>query len=167
MNLIWVKKMIDFKVGDQVKNRVSGEYGFVTDLSLSSTYIYVDGDKWYKAHWEVVQAPVQEDPWDTSVRGSKMSNTKGRTIFKYQMPVLESFTMKLPKGAEILRVTDQDGMFWLWALVDTEVADEERHFKAYKCGGGPIPADAKLKYIGFCAIFVQMELGLYIFEETK
>ena len=157
--------MDKFKVGEKVKNRVSGEYGFVTSLGYYSGGLYVNGDLWDKTCWELV--PAQADQWDTSVRGAKMSNTKGRTIFKYQMPVLESFTMKLPKGAEILRVADQDGMFWLWALVNTEVEDEERHFKAYKCGGGPIPADAKLKYIGFCAIFVQMELGLYIFEEIK
>ena len=156
--------MTKFKVGDRVKNSKSGKSGFVTKI-LSPIFIEVDNGAYWDTNWELVQA--QADQWDVKTRGAKMSSTKGRTIFKYQMPVLESFTMKLPKGAEILRVADQDGMFWLWALVDTEVADEERHFKAYKCGGGPIPADAKLKYIGFCAIFVQMELGLYIFEEIK
>ena len=57
--------MSDFKVGDKVKNRVSGEHGFVTCLTLSSTYIYVNGDKWHKPYWELVKAPVQEDQWDT------------------------------------------------------------------------------------------------------
>lgn len=92
-----------------------------------------------------------------------MSDTKGRVIFKYQMPVLEEFTMTLPRDAEVLRVQDQGGMFWMWALVRTDVPDEPRYFRAFKTGGA-IPEGLDLKYIGMCAVFVQMELGLYIFE---
>jgi hypothetical protein len=95
----------------------------------------------------------------------KMSDATGRVIFKYQMPVLEQFTMTLPKGAEIIRMQDQGGMFWLWAMVRTDVPDEERKFHGFKCGG-KIPDDLNLKYVGFCAVFVQQELGLYIFEEV-
>lgn len=109
-------------------------------------------------------ALVQEDQWDESVRGKKMSDTTGTVIFKYQMPVLEQFAMKLPIGAEIIRMQDQGGMFWLWAVVNTNVPDETRHFRAFKCGGA-IPDGLKLSYVGFCAVHVQMELGLYIFEE--
>src|SRR3546814_127429 len=109
-------------------------------------------------------ASVQTDQWDESIRGKKMSDTTGRVIFKYQMPVLERFTMKLPVGAEIIRMADQDGMFWLWAVVRTDVPDEERTFWQFKCGG-KMPDDVNLRYVGFCAVFVQMELGLYIFEE--
>lgn len=104
----------------------------------------------------------QADQWDEGLRGVKMSSSTGRVIFKYQMPVLERFTMKLPKGAQIIRVTDQGGMFWLWAVVSTDVPDEERNFVAVKTGAN-VP-DGNLNYIGFCAIFVQQELGLYIFE---
>lgn len=92
-----------------------------------------------------------------------MSDATGKVIFKYQMPVLESFTMKLPEGAQIIRMQDQDGMFWLWAVVDTDAPLEERHFMAFKTGA-TIPPDVNLTYVGFCAVFVQMELGLYIFE---
>lgn len=116
-------------------------------------------------HFELGELPVQKDQWDESVRGKKMSDASGRVIFKYQMPVLETFTMKLPQGAEIIRMQDQGGMFWLWAVVRTDVPDEERKFHAYKCGG-KIPDDLNLKYVGFCAVFVQQELGLYIFEEV-
>lgn len=108
---------------------------------------------------------TQADQWDESVRGKKMSDATGRVIFKYQMPVLEQFTMQLPAGAEIIRMQDQGGMFWLWALVRTDVPDETRYFRAYKCGG-KIPDDLELRYVGFCAVFVQQELGLYIFEEA-
>lgn len=101
--------------------------------------------------------------WDDALREPRMSEATGRVIFKYQMPVLEAFTMNLPAGAEIIRVTDQGGMFWLWAVVDTDAPTEERHFRAFKTGAA-MPDDVRLRYVGFCAIFVQMELGLYIFE---
>lgn len=107
---------------------------------------------------------MQSDQWDESLRGKKMSDATGRVIFKYQMPVLETFTMKLPEGAEILRMEDQGGMFWMWALVRTDVPDEERQFHAFKCGG-KVPDHLNLRYIGLCCVFVQQELGLYIFEE--
>lgn len=108
----------------------------------------------------------QLDQWDESLRGKKMSDNKGKVIYKYQMPVKEQFSLKLPQGAEIIRVADQDGMFWLWAVVNTDVPDEERHFVAVKCGGN-VPEDRNLRYVGMCAIFVQQELALYIFEETE
>lgn len=109
---------------------------------------------------------AQVDQWDAATRGQKMSSASGKVIYKYQMPVLERFTMKLPRGAEIIRMADQDGMFWLWAVVDTRAPDEDRHFVAVKCGGN-VPENRKLVYRGFCAIFVQMELGLYIFEDVN
>lgn len=103
--------------------------------------------------------------WDASLRGPRMSDATGRVIFKYQMPVLEKFTMHLPAGAEIIRVADQGGMFWLWAVVDTNAPMEERHFLAFKAGA-EMPRGVPLIYVGFCAVFVQMELGLYIFERV-
>lgn len=109
---------------------------------------------------------LENDLWDTTLRGQKMSTTEGLTIFKYQMPVLERFKMQLPKGANIIRMDDQDGMFWLWAVVDTNAELEWRNFCAIKTGA-PVPAGLKLQYLGFCKIFVQMELGLYIFEEIQ
>ena len=108
--------------------------------------------------------PTQSDQWDETTRGQKMSGATGRVIFKYQMPVLERFTMLLPRGAEIIRMADQGGMFWLWAVVYTRLPDDTRHFVAVKCGGN-VPENSNLIYRGFCAIFVQQELGLYIFED--
>lgn len=103
------------------------------------------------------------DQWDETIRGPRMSSAMGRIIFKYQMPVLESFSMKLPQGAQIIRMEDQGGMFWLWAVVNTDAPDEERNFLAFKTGA-KMPDGVNLQYVGFCAVFVQMELGLYIFE---
>jgi hypothetical protein len=102
------------------------------------------------------------DQWDETLRGTKMSTGSGRIIFKYQMPVLEDFEMLLPEGAEIIRVEDQGGMFWMWAVVNTNSPDETRVFKSFKTGA-EMP-DIEMSYVGFCAVHVQMELGLYIFE---
>lgn len=112
---------------------------------------------------EALKAEAIDTGWDKTLRGPRMSEATGKVIFKYQMPVLERFTMKLPAGAQIIRMEDQDGLFWLWAVVDTNAPLEDREFMAFKTGA-KIPTDASLSYIGFCAVFVQMELGLYIFE---
>jgi len=114
----------------------------------------------------IAEETAKFDSWDESLRGKKMSDASGRVIYKYQMPVLERFTMKLPLGAKILRVKDEGGMFWLWAEVRTDARDEERRFWAFKTGG-KIPDDLNLVYLGFCAVHVQMELGLYIYEEVS
>lgn len=109
---------------------------------------------------------AQIDQWDEATRGKKMSEATGKVVFKYQMPVLERFTMRLPRGAQIIRMADQGGMFWLWAVVDTRLPDEERQFYAVKCGAN-VPEIPDPYYHGFCAIHVQQELGLYIFEDLS
>jgi hypothetical protein len=95
-----------------------------------------------------------------------MSSNEGKVIYKYQMPIKESFTMKLPFYAKIIRVDAQDGYFWMWVLVDTKNDIEERYFGAYKTGG-TIPEIPILGYIGCCPIYIQQELMLYIFEIKK
>lgn len=136
-------------------------------------------DEYFKHRFEVIpevvgkradlivmdEIGVQADQWDASTRGPKMANPTGKAIFKYQMPVLEQFEMKLPQDALIIRMEDQGGMFWLWAVVDTRARDETRKFRAFKTGA-PIPDSFDGKYIGFCKIHVQQELGLYIFEDV-
>ena len=109
---------------------------------------------------------VLDSTWDPA-RGPRMSDTVGVQVLKYQMPVLEYFTLELPEGAEVLRVDDQDGLLWLWALVDTRQPASLRHFVALKTGGQPpevFHRSLGRRYLGFVRIFVQMELGLYIFE---
>jgi len=87
-------------------------------------------------------------------------------IFKYQMPIQEKFDLKLPKDAKIIRVDDVDGMFYLWAIVDTEKEPEIRHFECYKTGHPILTPLDDLVYIGFCTLFIMQELCLYIFENT-
>jgi hypothetical protein len=107
------------------------------------------------------------DQFDKATRGPRMSGTDGSRIWKYQIPVSEHFGVHLPKGAEIIRMDDEGGMLWLWAIVDTSAPDELRSFRAFKAGG-TMPDDLTgLKYVGMAAIHIQAELMLYIFEDTS
>jgi hypothetical protein len=80
------------------------------------------------------------------------------------MPVSEQFSMKLPRGAQIIRMAGERGMLWLWAVVDTSAPDETRHFEAFKAGG-TMPDDlSRHVFRGMAHIYIQAELMLYIFE---
>jgi hypothetical protein len=95
----------------------------------------------------------------------ELRSSSMKKIFKYQAPVKEKFEMSLPAGAEIIRVDDVDGMFFLWAIVDPdEQTRQVRHFEAYKTGAPFVTDPSRLKYLGFWKIYVQMELCLYVFE---
>lgn len=108
---------------------------------------------------------MAKDQWDEKLRGPKMGIGTGKVIYKYQIPVSEHFTMSLPKGAEIIRLHGENGLLWLWAIVDTDQDDEKRKFHAFKCGGSGMNELSNLKYIGCAAIYIQAELMLYFFEE--
>lgn len=90
-----------------------------------------------------------------------------KAIYKYSLPVQEKFVIELPAGAQIIRVDDVDGKFWLWAIVDTEAEKESRYIECYKTGQ-PIETPLEdLNYLGLCKLFIMQELGLYMFENTK
>ena len=104
----------------------------------------------------------------TPDRGPQMSSPKGVTIYKYQLPVKESFELQMPKDSNILRVEDVDGMFWLWAMVDLRKPLVAYKFRAFKTGSS-IPDDVASKlvaYAGVCKLFIQQELALYVFLES-
>lgn len=105
-----------------------------------------------------------EDQFDESTRGPRMSGTSGNRIWKYQMPVSEAFTMRLPRNATIVRMAGENGMLWLWAQVDTAQPDEVRYFEAFKAGG-TMPDDLSDHiFVGMASIHIQQELMLYIYE---
>tara|TARA_R110000782_G_scaffold38524_1_gene90267 strand:- start:433 stop:774 length:342 start_codon:yes stop_codon:yes gene_type:complete len=107
---------------------------------------------------------LQPQAFDTNLRGSVMSGNTGNRIWKYQMPVAEKFTLNLPKDAQIIRMVGENGLLWLWAVVDTNASLEQRHFEAFKAGG-TMPDDLSCHHFrGMAAIFIQAELMLYIFE---
>lgn len=89
-----------------------------------------------------------------------------KKIYKYQIPVCEQHTIELPLDSEIIRVEDVDGYFYLWAIIDNEQTKlEKRYLHLYKTGQEMIN-HYELEYLGFCKIFIGMELGLYVFENV-
>jgi hypothetical protein len=70
----------------------------------------------------------------------------------------------MPKGAKIIRIDGFDGALWVWAIVETDSELERRNFDLYKTGG-EMPDDIlEYTYHGCGAIFIQMELMMYVFE---
>lgn len=87
-----------------------------------------------------------------------------KSIYKYALPVQEKLAIELPTGADIIRVDDVDGLFWLWAIVDPEAEKVPRRIECYKTGQ-PIETPLEhLKYLGCCKLFIMQELCLYMFE---
>lgn len=90
-------------------------------------------------------------------------------IFKYPLPVQEKLVIELPKDAKIIRVEDVDGLFFLWAIVNTDdgIEKENRHLEFYKTGQ-PIETPLEnLVILGTCKLFIMQELCLYVFENIK
>jgi len=50
-----------------------------------------------------------------------------RTIWKYDIPLVEETHIVMPKGAKPLTAQMQDDRIYLWALVDTDTTSYLRH----------------------------------------
>lgn len=91
-----------------------------------------------------------------------------KTIYKYRLPFMEVAKVEMPADAKILRVDGVDGALWLWAIVDTESPLVVREFHLFKTGSEmPDDIDAYYYYLGGGAIFIQMELFMYVFEDLR
>lgn len=84
------------------------------------------------------------------------------TIFKFELGILEKQSIMLPPGYRIIRVATIEGRLYVWAIVNTDELPVPVQFEMYKTGQ-EISKPDDLTYHGFCAIFVGMELGLYVF----
>ncbi len=90
------------------------------------------------------------------------------TIHKYQLGIEEMPSVEMPRGASVIRVDVQEGKLWIWAVVDTDEPTVRREFICRKTGAEfPIlECGYSWRYLGFGAIFIKMELGLYVFEKV-
>jgi hypothetical protein len=70
-----------------------------------------------------------------------------KAIFKYVLPVKDTFTISLPKNARILSVQTQHNSPVLWAQINTKNQKEARKFRLIGTGH-PIGNVTNLKYIG-------------------
>jgi hypothetical protein len=90
-----------------------------------------------------------------------------KAIYKYRLPFMEVCKVIMPHNSEIIRIDGLDGALWIWAIVDTEEELVERTFHLFKTGG-EMPDDiGEYDYLGCGAIFVQMELMMYVFEKPN
>ena len=68
-------------------------------------------------------------------------------IYKYPLAAMDEQKVAMPRGAHILCIDVQRGVYCLWALVDPEAEKEQRTFSIV--GTGHQIADAaRLDYIG-------------------
>lgn len=89
-------------------------------------------------------------------------------IYKYSLPVQEKYVIELPKASRIIRVEDVDGLFFLWAIVDTETDEKEnRYLEFYKTGQTIETPLEDLVMVGTCKLFIMQELCLYVFENIN
>jgi hypothetical protein len=91
-----------------------------------------------------------------------------KKIFKYRLPFMEVATVEMPYDAHVIRIDGLDGALWIWAIVDTDAPIEKREFLLFKTGA-QMPDDilSDYVYLGCGAIFVQMELMMYVFERVR
>jgi hypothetical protein len=89
-------------------------------------------------------------------------------IYKYSIPTKEKYIIELPKDSKIIRVEDVDGLFFLWAIVNTDEnhPKEKRCLEFYKTGQVIETPIDRLNYLGTCKLFIMQELCLYVFENT-
>lgn len=84
-------------------------------------------------------------------------------VFKWEIPILDSFYISLPLGARCLKADVQHETPCLWALVDTGAETSHRHFRLAGTGH-PIGGTEKLEYVD--TFFLQGgALVLHLFEE--
>ncbi len=90
-----------------------------------------------------------------------------KTIWKYEVPIKDSFSIQIPEGGKILSLQTQKGTPYIWILVDQSRRNEQRNFR-YFGTGFPIenPIDSNLLYIG--SVLIQDEvLVFHLFEERN
>lgn len=88
-------------------------------------------------------------------------------IFKYQLPFMEVATVTMKENANIIRIDGLEGALWIWAIVDENAKDVDRTFHLFKTGAEMPDNIHEYVYHGCGAIFIQMELMMYVFEHPN
>lgn len=84
-----------------------------------------------------------------------------RTIYKYPVKRQGPFELTLPANAQIVRFADQDGVLFIWAIVDTDQPPAVRYFQVI--GTGHEIGFEYNKHIGTCE---QAWFIWHLFENT-
>lgn len=83
-----------------------------------------------------------------------------KRIFKYAVPLLDDFSLDMPKDAKVLSLQKQRGSTQLWALVNDDSPVEKRQFRIFGTGQ-PIDPDEVLNFID---TFQVHDLVFHLFE---
>lgn len=88
-------------------------------------------------------------------------------VHKHLIPFQEGFDMNFPVGSQVVRIAVDQGNPYMWVLKPVaEVGVDQKmatyHFKGSKTGG-VFEHENDLVFVGTYAIFIQMELMLYVF----
>lgn len=85
------------------------------------------------------------------------------TVYKYETPLKDEFSLDLPMGAQILTFQSQRDAPCIWALVDPDAKTLKRRFRLVGTGH-PIEQDAgALRFVG-TAQFRGGSLVFHLFE---
>ncbi len=87
------------------------------------------------------------------------------TIHKYPASGSKRFTLRMPKGAQVLGVHLQYGDPQIWALVDPAADKEERYFRAYGTGHTVVEPES-LTHIG-TVLMHEGRLVVHYFEDDQ
>ena len=71
-----------------------------------------------------------------------------KTIWKYQLPIADSVTLVMPKGAKVLSVVSQRDVPTLYAEVDTEQTIMEDRIAIIRGTGHDLAGTAAATFIG-------------------
>ncbi len=85
------------------------------------------------------------------------------TVYKYEFPFEDEFTLDLPMGAQVLSFQEQYGVPCVWALVDPTAMKLKRHFRLAGTGHPIEHAPAALRFVG-TAQFHGDALVFHLFE---
>lgn len=87
-----------------------------------------------------------------------------KTIYKYPVPIQEEFTLELPVDHKILSFQEQNGLLYIWCLVNTDSKVFSPTF--YLFGTGQDLSDYSYRiqsYLSFVGT-VQLDKGTLVFH---
>ncbi len=72
-----------------------------------------------------------------------------KVIYKYPLEIRDNQTIAMPGGAQILSIQVQDIKdIYIWALVDDEAREEDRHFRIFGTGVELDLEDVASRHVG-------------------
>ena len=86
-------------------------------------------------------------------------------VFKYEIPVADESFVRLPLGAQILSVGQQNDQMFLWALVNPDEQRTERRNLRVAGTGHELTEVKELKFIG--TVHIYGALVFHVFERAS